>query len=123
MSTRVEPSPPLLTCALMPLDCAGSCWMMSPTVERPEASRTSRFMTVSGAGVVSVLRSIVEPVTVMTSSLASASASFLSSSSLRFGVWSIGAGAGAAAAGAGALSAGAGVASGAGAGAAPSAGG
>ena len=30
--TRVEPSPPLFVWVLMPLDWAGSCWRMSPTV-------------------------------------------------------------------------------------------
>src|SRR5262245_52923481 len=86
MLTGVAPSPPLLTCALIALDCAGSVWMMSPTVARPAALRSSRFRIVTGAGVVSVLRSIVDPVTLMTSVLAAASESLASSSSLRFGL-------------------------------------
>ena len=81
---RVEPSPPLLVCALIAFDCAGSCLQdvadrgAAGGVEQPRGSGC-----VSGAGVVSVLRSIVEPVTVMTSSLDSCSASLANSASLR----------------------------------------
>ena len=86
MLIRVEPSPPLLACALIALDCSGSCCRMSPTVARPAALSSSRLSTVSGAAVVSVLRSIVEPVTVMISSLADCSESLASSSSVRSGL-------------------------------------
>jgi hypothetical protein len=65
----------------MPFCCAGSIWMMSPTVARPEAWSASRLRIVSGAGVVRFLRPIVEPVMMMTSSLDSCSASFANSSS------------------------------------------
>src|SRR6185436_6598680 len=68
---RVVPSPPALTCALPALDTAGSACRMSPSVARPDAARSARVTTDTGARPVNRSRSTVEPVTEITSVLPS----------------------------------------------------
>ena len=61
---RVEPSPPLLACVLMALDCTVRVCSTSPMEARPWARISSADMTTTGAG--DRLSSLLmrEPVTV-----------------------------------------------------------